>query len=90
MNEIGSRLGYSVTNSLYRDTNTPDLEAIVGYWEELIVAGEIGRKNSSWVGKGTFPSLIRGSDYSPNIRIISKGAVLWLLGIYGGNPAQVI
>ena len=124
VNEIGSRLGYRVTNGLYRgkrnnengfdglwrcpdgswiimesktsDAYTLDLEAIVGYREELIAAGAIDRSNSSILivlgraDRGTFPSLIRGSNYSQNIRIISTRALFGLLSIYDDNPEQVI
>lgn len=124
VNEIGSRLGYSVTNGLYRgkrnnengfdglwrcpdgswiimesktsDAYTLDLEAVVGYREELIVDGKIDRRSRSILivlgraDRGTFPSLIRGSNYSQDIRIISTRALFGLLSIYDGNPEQVI
>ena len=128
VNEMGSRLGYRVTNGLYRgkrnnengfdglwrcpdgsciimesktsDAYTLDLETIVGYREELIEelieARAIERRNSSILivlgraDRGTFPSLIRGSDYSQNIRIISTRALFDLLKIYDSNPAQMI
>lgn len=124
VNEIGSRLGYKVTNGLYRgkrnnesgfdglwrcpdgssivmesktsDAYTLDLDAIVGYREELIAAGTIERRDSSVLivlgraDRGTFPSLIRGSNYSQNVRIISTEALFELLHIYDSNPTQVI
>lgn len=124
VNEIGSRLGYRVTNGLYRgkrnnengydglwrcpdgsciimesktsDAYTLDLEAIVGYREELIEARAMERKNSSILivlgraDRGTFPSLIRGSNYSQNIRIISTGALFELLKIYDRNRVPVV
>lgn len=124
VNEMGSRLGYRVTNGLYRgkrnnengfdglwrcpdgsciimesktsDAYTLDLEAIVGYREELIETRTIERRNSSILivlgraDRGTFPSLIRGSDYSQNIRIISTRALFDLLKVYVSNPAQMI
>ncbi len=124
VNEMGSRLGYRVTNGLYRgkrnnengfdglwrcpdesciimesktsDAYTLDLEAIVGYREELIETRAIERRNSSILivlgraDRGTFPSLIRGSNYSQNIRIISTRALFDLLKIYDCNPTQMI
>lgn len=124
VNEMGSRLGYRVTNGLYRgkrnnengfdglwrcpdesciimesktsDAYTLDLEAIVGYREELIETRAIERRNSSILivlgraDRGTFPSLIRGSNYSQNIRIISTRALFDLLKIYDCNPIQMI
>lgn len=124
VNDIGKRLGYRVTNGLYRgkrnnengfdglwrcpdgsciimesktsDAYTLDLEAIVGYREELIEASAIERKNSSILivvgraDKGTFPSLIRGSNYSQNVRIISTRALFELLSIYVGHPTKVV
>lgn len=124
VNEMGSRLGYRVTNGLYRgkrnnengfdglwrcpdgsciimesktsDAYTLHLEAIVGYREELIETRVIERRNSSILivlgraDRGTFPSLIRASNYSQNIRIISTRALFDLLKIYDNNPAQTI
>lgn len=124
VNEMGNRLGYRVTNGLYRgkrnsengfdglwrcpdgsciimesktsDAYTLDLDAIAGYREELIEDRTVERRSSSILivlgrgDKGTFPSLIRGSSYSRNIRIISTRALFDLLRIYDGNPTQVI
>lgn len=124
VNEMGNRLGYRVTNGLYRgkrnsengfdglwrcpdgsciimesktsDAYTLDLDAIAGYREELIEDRTVERGSSSILivlgraDKGTFPSLIRGSNYSQNIRIISTRALFDLLSIYGSNPTQMI
>lgn len=68
----------------------------MGYREELIEERGIERKNSSILivlgraDKWTFPSLIKGSNYSQNIRIISTRALLELLGIYESNCTQMI
>ena len=124
VNEMGNRLGYRVTNGLYRgkrnsengfdglwrcpdgsciimesktsDAYTLDLDAIAGYREELIEDRTVERRSSSILivlgraDKGTFPSLIRGSNYSQNIRIISTRALFDLLSIYDSNSTQMM
>jgi hypothetical protein len=85
-----------IMESKTSDAYTLDLEAIVGYREELIEARAMERKNSSILivlgraDRGTFPSLIRGSNYSQNIRIISTRALFELLKIYERNPVPVV
>ncbi len=85
-----------IMESKTSDAYTLDLDAIVGYREELIETKTIGRKNSSILivlgraDRGTFPSLIKGSNYAQNIRIISIEALVGLLKIYDSNPTQAI
>lgn len=124
VNEIGRRLGYKVTNGLYRgkrndengydglwecpdgshiimesktsDAYSLNLDALEGYREELIEAKIIERKRSSVLivlgrsDKGDFPSLVRGSVYSQNIRIISTRALFEVLVTYENSKSPIV
>ncbi len=74
-----------IMESKTSDAYTLDLEAIVGYRDDLIEKKKISRKKSSILivlgraDKGTFPSLIKGSNFAQDVRIISTRALFELL-----------
>lgn len=124
VNEIGRRLGYTVTNGLYRgkrndengfdglwkapdgtyivmesktsDAYSINLDALAGYKEELIANKVSTRKKCSVLivlgrsDKGTVPSLIRGSAYSQEVRLISTTALFELLRTYETSKSTVV
>lgn len=124
VNEIGRRLGYKVTNGLYKgtkgeengldglwesvdgtfivmeskttDSYSIDIKAIQSYREKLIRQGITTREKSSVLivlgrdDRNTIPSLVRGSRYREEMRVISTKALFDLLRIYEKDQSETV
>lgn len=124
VNEIGKRLGFKVTNGLYKgtrgeengldglwesadgsfivmeskttDSYSLDIKVVESYRDKLIRQGVTTREKSSVLivlgrdEKNTVPSLVRGSRYREEMRVISTKALYDLLCIYEKGHSDTV
>lgn len=124
VNEIGKRLGFKVTNGLYKgtrgeengldglwessdgtfiimeskttDSYSLDIKVVESYRDKLIRQGLTTRDKSSVLivlgrdEKNTVPSLVRGSRYREEMRVISTKALYNLLCIYEKGRSDTV